>query len=239
VPFSVVLGRYNDIAAVQRLLEAEGSSIAAVIVEPVWGTGCIPADVQFLAMLAQQSARHGFVLIFDEVMTSRLHPNGYSAQVDIRPDLKTLGKYVGGGMSFGAFGGRADIMAQFDPTRAGALPHAGTYNNNTLTMSAGLVGLTRIFTSEACISLNRRGDRFRHELNDLFERYQARITATGIGSMVTLHPTSGPLSRPEDAEKVDLRLREILFLDLLDRGFYVARRGYMALSLALTDAFKQ
>lgn len=80
-------------------------------------------------------AARGIVLIFDEVMTSRLHPGGLAAATGVTPDLKTLGKYIGGGMSFGAFGGRADIMDQFDPTRPGRCPHAGTFNNNTLTMT--------------------------------------------------------------------------------------------------------
>ena len=79
-------------------------------------------------------------------MTSRLGPHGLSAMLGIEPDLKTLGKYIGGGMSFGAFGGRRDIMSQFDPSRPDALPHAGTFNNNTLTMTVGQAAMTEIFT---------------------------------------------------------------------------------------------
>ena len=109
-------------------------------------------------MLREETARHGIVLIFDEVMTSRLHPGGLSAKLGIEPDLKTLGKYVGGGMSFGAFGGRRQIMELFDPTKPNALPHAGTFNNNTLTMTVGAVAMTEIFTPEACTALNARGD---------------------------------------------------------------------------------
>ena len=71
----------------------------------------------------------------------------------------TLGKYVGGGMSFGAFGGRTDIMDMFDPRRADALPHAGTFNNNVLTMSAGLAGLTEVYTPAEAAVLNQRGER--------------------------------------------------------------------------------
>ena len=74
----------------------------------------------------------------------------------LKPDLTTFGKYIGGGMSFGAFGGRADIMDRFDPRRADALPHAGTFNNNVLTMSAGIAGLTEIYTPEAAVALNAR-----------------------------------------------------------------------------------
>ena len=99
---------------------------------------------------ARKPRRAASLLIFDEVMTSRLHPGGLSARLGIEPDLKTLGKYMGGGMSFGAFGGRRDIMALFDPAQPDALPHAGTFNNNTLTMAVGSVAMTEIYTPEAC-----------------------------------------------------------------------------------------
>ena len=86
-----------------------------------------------MQLLAELCAAHGALLIFDEVMTSRLHPGGRQAALGIRPDLTTLGKYLAGGMSFGAFGGRQDLMALFDPRNAGGQPHAGTFNNNVLT----------------------------------------------------------------------------------------------------------
>ena len=187
-------------------------------------------------MLREETAKRGIVLIFDEVMTSRLHPGGLSAKVGIEPDLKTLGKYVGGGMSFGAFGGRADIMALFDPASPNALPHAGTFNNNTLTMNVGHVAMTEIYTPEACSALNARGDRLREKLNDLFMRYQVKMKAMGQGSMIVIHPMSGEINSPHDIEHTDKRLRQLLFLDLLEDGIYMAERGFMALSLMVTDA---
>ncbi len=150
--------------------------------------------------------------------------------------MKTLGKYVGGGMSFGAFGGKRVIMEQFDPTKPNALPHAGTFNNNTLTMTAGVVGLTEIYTAQACIALNARGDRLRDRLNDLFMKSQVRMKATGMGSMITVHPVGGEITKPEDTEHADKRLKQLLFFDLLDQGIYIAERGFMALSLMIDDA---
>jgi glutamate-1-semialdehyde 2,1-aminomutase len=235
-PFDLLVGRYNDVEGTRRLLQEAGPSLAAVIVEPLWGTGCIPGDPPFLEMLITEGRRYGFIVIFDEVMTSRLHPQGLSAALGLAPDMKTLGKYVGGGMSFGAFGGREEIMVLFDPANAGALPHAGTYNNNTLTMIAGRASLEEIFTPEACIALNARGDRLRNRIDAMFERHGLAMRATGRGSMITIHPVSGELRSPEDADRADPRLRDLLFLDLLERGFYLARRGYMALNLILTDA---
>jgi glutamate-1-semialdehyde 2,1-aminomutase len=207
-----------------------------VILEPMLGGGgCIPATPAFLAMLREETLKRGIVLIFDEVMTSRLHPGGLSAKLGIEPDLKTLGKYVGGGMSFGAFGGRRDIMELFDPTHPNALPHAGTFNNNTLTMTVGTVAMTEVFTPEACTALNARGDRLREALNDLFMRYQVKMRAMGQGSMIAIHPTSGDIASAHDLEHTDKRRRQLLFLDLLEQGVYLAERGFMALSLMVTD----
>ena len=235
-PFDCVMGQYNDVEATRKLIAENAHELAAVILEPMLGGGgCIPATPAFLAMLREETLKRGIVLIFDEVMTSRLHPGGLSAKLGIEPDLKTLGKYVGGGMSFGAFGGRRDIMELFDPTHPNALPHAGTFNNNTLTMTVGTVAMTEVFTPEACTALNARGDRLREALNDLFMRYQVKMRAMGQGSMIAIHPTSGDIASAHDLEHTDKRRRQLLFLDLLEQGVYLAERGFMALSLMVTD----
>ena len=235
-PFDCVMGEYNDVEATRKLIAEHGASLAAVILEPMLGGGgCIPASREFLEMLRAETAARGIVLIFDEVMTSRLHPGGLSAKLGIEPDLKTLGKYVGGGMSFGAFGGKREIMALFDPTSPNALPHAGTFNNNTLTMAVGSTAMSEIYTPQACADLNARGDRLRESLNDLFMRYQVRMKAMGQGSMIAIHPMAGEINSPHDIEKTDKRLRQLLFLDLLEQGVYIAERGFMALSLMVTD----
>ena len=235
-PFECVMGTFNNETATSQLIAEQATRLAAVIVEPMLGGGgCIAANQSFLAMLREECSRHGIVLIFDEVMTSRLHPGGLSAQLGITPDLKTLGKYIGGGMSFGAFGGRSDIMDQFDPSRPNALPHAGTFNNNTLTMTAGHAGLTEIYTPEVCLAHNARGEALKQRLNALFMSHQARMQVTGMGSLLTLHPVGGDIRTPEDAGKADLRLKRLLYLHLLDDGIYIAERGFMALSLVLGE----
>ena len=235
-PFPFAIGTYNDVDGARRLFDDHGASLAAVLVEPMLGSGgCIAADPAFLAALRAGTTATGAQLIFDEVMTSRLAPGGAQARYEITPDLTTLGKYFGGGLSFGAFGGRRDLMARFDPTLPGALGHAGTFNNNVLSMAAGLAGLTEVLTPQAIEALNARGDRLRDMLNDAFRDADAPFCATGIGSLVGIHATPGPVRTPHDAGQGDDRLREVLFFDLLDRGFYVARRGFVALSLAVTD----
>ena len=98
--------------------------------------GCIPATREFLVALREATRQVGAVLIFDEVMTSRHSAGGLQARLGITPDLTTLGKYMAGGMSFGAFGGRREVMEVFDGHRPGTLAHAGTFNNNVLSMAA-------------------------------------------------------------------------------------------------------
>ena len=233
-PFDYVVAPYNDIERTRALITED---LALVILEPMIGSGgCIAASVEFLAMLRQETTRVGALLILDEVMTSRLAPGGLQSVVGVKPDLTTFGKYIGGGMSFGAFGGRAEIMDLFDPRRADALPHAGTFNNNVLTMTAGLAGLTNVYTAEAAEALNGRGDTLRERLNTLCQAAAAPMQFTGIGSMLAVHMMRGPVTNPTAAAKANPKLKELFFFDMLAHGIWLARRGMMTLSLPIGDA---
>jgi glutamate-1-semialdehyde 2,1-aminomutase len=236
-PFEFVLAPYNDTAATLALIESHAERLAAVILEPMMGGGgCLPAASGFLHALRTATARVGALLIFDEVMTSRLAPGGLQSVHGVTPDLTTLGKYVGGGMSFGAFGGNADVMERFDPRRADAFAHAGTFNNNVLTMAAGLAGLTEVYTPDAARALNALGDGLRERINALFHAHHAPFQATGIGSMLALHATDRPLGSPADLAGENAALKELLFFDLLEHGIWIARRGMLALSLPIGAA---
>ena len=236
-PFDVVLAPYNDTEATLALVERHGAELAAIILEPMMGSGgCIPAETAFLHALRDAATRVGALLVFDEVMTSRLAPHGLGPARGVRADLTTLGKYVGGGMSFGAFGGRADVLDMFDPRRPDALPHAGTFNNNVLTMSAGLVGVTEVYTEATCVALNARGETLRARLNALCEDADAPMQFTGVGSMLAVHMLRGPVNAPADAARGDAKLKELFFFDMLERGVWLARRGMMALSLPIGEA---
>jgi glutamate-1-semialdehyde 2,1-aminomutase len=235
-PYDFVLGSYNDLAATLPLIEANGPELAAIILEPMMGSGgCIAAEPDFLHALRAAATRVGALLILDEVMTSRLAPGGLQAMRGVTPDLTTLGKYIGGGMSFGAFGGRAEIIDLFDPRRPDALAHAGTFNNNVLTMSAGLAGLTQVFTPAAQTALNARGDALRERLNTICRAHDARMQFTGIGSMLSVHMLRGPVRTPDDAARGDQKLKELFFFDMLAAGIWMARRGMMALCLPIGD----
>lgn len=220
VPHHFVVAPYNDIAAARTLIDAE---TAAILVEPMLGAGgCLPGTPEFLGALRDAATAAGAVLIFDEIQTSRLSVGGRQAVLGITPDMTTIGKFFGGGLAFGCFGGRRDIMDLFDPRRPGALGHAGTFNNNTLTMAAGIAA-TRLLTAEALAAVNARGHRFRADLNALFERRQAPFHVTGLGSLMNIHVRG------------DVALRKLMFFDLARDGIYFAPRGLIALSFAITD----
>ncbi len=236
VPFPYVIGQYNDAEGAARLIAEHAHRLAAVIVEPLQGSaGCIPADPAFLQTLRDATRAHDVLLVFDEVMTSRLSHGGLQLALGITPDLTSLGKYIGGGLTFGAFGGRADLMGRFDPSRPDALPHAGTFNNNVLTMSAGLAGLTQVYTAQAAADLNASGDRLRERLNATADAADVPFQATGRGSMLGLHFGRDPIRRASDATSPN-DLRSLLHLDMLDSGFSYARRGFISLCLPLTAA---
>ncbi|MDH6594689.1 glutamate-1-semialdehyde 2,1-aminomutase [Variovorax sp. TBS-050B] len=236
VPFDFLVLRYNDTEAALAQIAQHGPQIAAVLVEPMQGAaGCIPGRPAFLQALREAATRAGALLIFDEVMTSRLGPQGLANQLGIRADLTTLGKYIGGGMSFGAFGGRADVMAQFDP-RTGALAHSGTFNNNVMTMAAGHAGLTKLFTPEAAGALAERGAAMRARLNALGAAEGVALQFTGIGSLMNAHFVQGEVGSVADLAAVDARLRQLLFFHLLAEGIYASPRGFVVLSLPVTEA---
>lgn len=236
-PFPVTLAQYNDVEGTRALIRELKDELAAILLEPMMGSGgCIPASREFLAMLREEATAHGIVLTFDEVMTSRHSAGGLQKLHGITPDLTTLGKYIAGGMSFGAFGGRRDIMSMYDPANPKALPHGGTFNNNVLSMSAGVVAMGEIFGEETAEALRERGENLRGALNAVCAKHKVPVQFTGIGSMMQPHFRSGPVDRPYALSPAEEGLRELFFLDLMAAGIYIARRGMVAMSLPVGEA---
>ncbi|KAH7367780.1 pyridoxal phosphate-dependent transferase [Plectosphaerella cucumerina] len=225
IPHDYVFGTYNDIEKTRSVLSGE---IGVIVVEPMQSAGGMrPANVEFLRFLRSAADILGCVLIFDEVVTSRLDHGGLQGRYRIFPDMTTLGKYLGGGSPFGAFGGKKPIMDQFDPTSKAPtkLFHSGTFNNNTFTMSAG-VAAAKIVTKSAIERTNTLGDRARQGINEMAMERNAQVKAIGIGSCVGIQFLDGETSSV---------LKELLFFHLLSRGFWIGRRGFLSLSFANTE----
>jgi len=240
LPLDWVIAPYNDTEASLALIRQHRADLAAILIEPMQGSGgCLPADAAFLLALRQACTENDIVLIFDEVMTSRLSSGGLQAALGVTPDMTTLGKYLGGGLSFGAFGGRSDLMQHFDPEQPDSWPHAGTFNNNVLSMAAGLTGLRDLCTAETIAALNEKGENLRRGVNALAEKHGVPMLATGCGSFANLHFSDHPIRSAADIDPAgEARrklLHKLLHLDLMAAGQFLARRGYIALNIAMED----
>lgn len=223
---------YNDIEATTAAIRSEG--VAGVIVEGMQGAGgAIPGTKEFLHAIQQSAKDAGVLFILDEVMTSRTAPGGIAATHGLSPDLKTFGKYLGSGLAFGAFGGKEEVMRVFDPREVGAISHSGTFNNNTLVMAAGYAGLSQVFTPEVCVEFNELGTWMRKELNKVCEG--TKCSFTGVGTILCAHFTatgSSEILRGEDAKyDMDLDLKDLLWMEMIEAGFWMTRRGSIALVL--------
>ncbi len=237
MPYEYVVAPYNDIEGTKALLAKHGEELFAVLLEPMQGShGCLPGDVDFLKAVREETKARGITMIFDEVMTSRLSPGGLQAKHGVTPDMTTLGKYIGGGMSFGAFGGKREIMELFDPTKPDALPHAGTFNNNALTMAAGVAGYGEVYTPEAAKELNDRGDAIRGRLNAICKKAGVAFQFSGIGSMMTAHATARPIRTAADIATSNQDAKELFFFDMSAAGIWIARRGFVALNVMIGEA---
>jgi glutamate-1-semialdehyde 2,1-aminomutase len=235
VPFDVVYAPYNDTQGTLDVIAANQDELAAVLIEPMMGAGgCVVAKPEFLSAVREVTQSHGIILIFDEVMTSRSSSGGLQQRLGVTPDMTSLGKYLGGGASFGGFGGRKDIMAQFDPTSPSALPHAGTFNNNVMSMAAGSAGLDEIFTPERADAFYEQGESFRGQLNSMMRRRNVAMQMTGAGTILGLHMTDKSIDGPYDEDARARDKQTLVHLEMMMRGFVYAQRGYMSLSLEIS-----
>jgi glutamate-1-semialdehyde 2,1-aminomutase len=233
----VLILPFNDAAAVERLLDRHPGAIAALIVEPVMGSGgVIAARPDFLAALREVTARRGILLIFDEIISLRVALGGAQARYGVRPDLTTVGKIIAGGFPMAAFGGRADVMALLDPRGgAPAIPQSGTFNGAVVCCAAGLAGYGGI-TAEVQARTDALGEDLRARVNALFRRLSVRAQMVGVGSLANIHWSGEPLADYRAVARGDRARTALLALALLNRGVFVAPRGLVCTSSVMTSA---
>ena len=176
------------------------------------------------------------MFILDEVLTSRLAAGGLQSVVGLEPDLTTLGKYLGGSLAFGGLGGRRDIMAVFDPRLPDALPHSGTFNNNTVTLRTGYAGLKHVYTPQVAKELNDRGQAMLEKLQAVTKG--TRMCFTGRGSLICSHFMVNSSSQIRSIANLEEHetLKELFWLVMIENGFWVARRGSLAISISVPQA---
>ena len=227
---------FNDVTALRSMFMADGSHIAAVIVEPVpANAGLYLPREGFLEVLRQQCSQYGAILIFDEVMTGfRLARGGYQEICRISPDLTALGKVIGGGLPVGAFGGRAEIMDQLSPE--GPVYQAGTLSGNPLALAAGLAQLRELDRLNGWSRLEKLGAIFEDAVRQCLRRHRRDWVFQRIGSMFCLYFTTGEVWNLEDAQRSDREAFARYFHACLNRGIYFAPSQFEAgfLSLAHT-----
>jgi glutamate-1-semialdehyde 2,1-aminomutase len=232
----LVLLPADDADAAAGVLERRAHEIAALLVEPVQGSaGMLPVDADFLRAMREATRRLGIVLVFDEVVSLRVAYGGGEEHYGIAPDMSCLGKLIGGGLPLGAFGGREDIMALFDPSRGPpAIPHPGSYNANPVSLAAGLATL-ELLTRDTIARLNTRGERLRTQLKREFDEASVPATITGLGSLFGIHLTDRRVRTIRDAVSADAGLRHRIFLGLYNEGILLDPRGVGTLSTAIGE----
>ena len=223
---------YNDRAALEAVFSANPDQIAGVIIEPYCGNvGFIMPDAGYLAFLRELTAKHGTVLIFDEVMTGfRLAKGGVQELEHITPDLTTLGKVIGGGLPVGAFGGRADIMDHLAPL--GPVYQAGTLSGNPLAMAAGIAALRLLEEENPYARLDALGRRLRDATLAAARAKGIPLQVPQCGSMFSLFFNDAPVRDYASALRSDGdRFRKFFHMALAD-GVYLAPSPYEAAFLS-------
>ncbi|HEX4823084.1 MAG TPA: glutamate-1-semialdehyde 2,1-aminomutase [Candidatus Polarisedimenticolaceae bacterium] len=229
---------FNDAAALEKLLEKEGRSIACLIVEPVAGNmGVVAPATGWLQAVRELTEKHGVVLILDEVMTGfRVAAGGAQALYGVVPDLSCFGKVIGGGLPVGAYGGRSDLMDRVAPS--GPVYQAGTLSGNPLAMRAGIETLDILGEPGTYERLEEVSARLHAGLASAARDAGVPSVVNRVGSMLTGFFTSKPVTDFTTATASDTKRYARFFHAMLDRGVYLAPSQFEAafVSIAHDDA---
>ena len=233
----VIVMPFNDLETSQRIIKEHADELACVIMEPIASAlGYLPADKDFLQGIRDITEELGILLIFDEVQSFRAEAGGAQELFNVTPDMTTLGKIIGGGLPVGAFGGRRDIMALFDPTDGGAaVPHAGTFNANPMTLTAGAAVMEHL-SAAVYRRLNGLGDVLRSKLKAVFDELDVPVQVTGTASFFGIHITAEAVTDYRSALRSDRSMRRALFLGLLNEGVLLQESCAGALNVLTSES---
>ena len=231
--------RYNDPEGLERAFAKYGPKIAGVIVEPVVGNmGCVESTAEFRETLGNVTRKHGSLLIADEVMTGfRVAYGGAQSLFDMKPDLTTRGKVIGGGLPVGAYGGAARIMVHVLP--AGKVFQAGTLSGNPLATAAGIATLKALRDGDAYARLESLSQQLAEGLSNAARAANIPHVLARVGSMMTLFFNPGPVTDWESAARSDTQRYARYFWGMLDRGVYLPCSQFEALFVSTAHTSEQ
>lgn len=227
---------FNDAPALERLLQAEGDSIAALIMEPVMmNIGIVVPQPGYLEAVRELCTRYGVVLIFDEVKCGgTIAEGGAQQRFGVQADLSCWAKSIGGGTPLGAFGGRADLMDEINHGAA----HQGTYNGNPLSVAAGLATLTKVLTSDAYAHFDHLGARLAGGIQAVIDEYRLPAHTVDLGCKGCVSYRPEPLTNYRDFLDTDITIYEASYPWMINRGVFMTPgdEEQWTLSVQHTDA---
>ncbi|MCI7029526.1 MAG: glutamate-1-semialdehyde 2,1-aminomutase [Clostridium sp.] len=231
---NTLIGVYNDAEQVRGLFEAYGDDIAAVIIEPVAGNmGVIKADNEFMETLRILCDEYGALLVFDEVMSGfRVAFKGAQELFNVRPDLITYAKIMGGGLPAGVYGGRKEVMENLSPL--GGVYQAGTMSGNPIVMSAGLATLNILKSHpEIYEKINHIGQMLQKGVENIASENNINVVVNRFGGMMTIFFTDKDAVRTyEDAKSCNLEMFKKYFLCMNKNGINIPQSQFEALFLS-------
>ena len=231
---NTLVGVYNDMDQVRSLFEAYGDDIAAVIIEPVAGNmGVVKAENEFMETLRVLCDEYGSLLIFDEVMSGfRVAYKGAQSLFNVKPDLITYAKIIGGGLPCGVYGGRRDIMEKLSPL--GGVYQAGTMSGNPVVMAAGISTLNILKENQDIYEhIEKSGEKLQKGIEDIAREKGIKLTVNRVGGMMTVFFTDrNPVRSYDDAKSCDLEMFKKYFLHMLKNGFNIPQSQFESMFLS-------
>lgn len=229
-----ITAAYNDKDEIKRIFELWGHSIAGVIIEPVAGNmGVVPADIEFMKLLRRITKQYGTLLIIDEVMTGfRISYGGGQEIYNVKPDITTFGKIIGGGLPVGAYGGKREIMEKMAPL--GPIYQAGTLSGNPLAMTAGLVTLKKLKDHpEIYLQLEEKAKLLEEGLKEQTKSLGIVASFNRVGSMMCMFFTETEVVDLKSAMTSDTKRFSKYFEEMLKQGIYLAPSQFEAAFISM------